>query len=58
VSPFLAILALGDPWVHVCFPDSSDILSYIEAPIDEHLGVGPTLGIPYINPYNGHVRLG
>jgi len=58
VSPFPAILALGDLWVHVCSPDSSNVLSYIEAPIDEHLGIGPALGIPYINPYDGHVRLG
>jgi len=58
VSPFPAILTLGDPWVHVCSPDSSDVLSYIEASIDEHLGIGPTLGIPYIDPNNRHVGLG
>jgi len=58
VSPFSAILALGDPWVHICSPDSSNVLSYIKAPIDEHLGIGPALDILYIDPYNGHVRLG
>ena len=58
VFPFLAILTLGNPWVHVCSPYSSDVLSYIEAPIDEHLGVGSALDIPYIDPYDGHVGLG
>ena len=58
MSPLPAILALENPWVHVCSPDSSNILSYIEAPIDEHLGIGSTLDIPYINSYDGHVRLG
>jgi len=58
VFPFPAILALGDPWVHICSPDSSNVLSYIEAPIDEHLGIGPTLNIPYIDLYDGHVGLG
>jgi len=58
MSPFPAVLALGDSWVHVRSPDGSDVLSYVKAPVDEHLGVGPALDVPYINPYNGHVRFG
>jgi len=56
--PFPAVLALGDSWVHVCSLDGSDVLSYVKAPVDEHLGVGPALDIPYIDPYNGYVRFG
>ena len=48
---FPAVLALGNSWVHVCSPDGSDILSYVEAPVDEHLGIGLTLDVPYIDPY-------
>ena len=55
---FPAVLALGNSWVHVRSLDGSDVLSYIEAPVDEHLGVSPTLDIPYIDPYTGYVRFG
>ena len=58
MSPFLAVFALGNFWVHVCSLDGSDVLSYVEAPVDEHLGIGPTLDVPYIDPYNRHVRFG
>ena len=58
VSPFPAVLVLGNSWVHVRSPDGSDILSYVKAPDDEHLGIGPALDIPYIDPYNGHVGFG
>ena len=58
VTPFPAVLALGDSWVHVCSPDSSNILFYIEALVDKHLGICPALDVPYIDPYDGHVRFG
>jgi len=58
VSPFPAVLALGNSWVHVCSPDGSDVLSYVKVPVDEHLGISPTLDVPYIDPYNGHVGFG
>ena len=58
MSSFLAVLTLGDSWVHVCSLDGSDVLSYIKASVDEHLGVGPTLDVPYIDLYNGHVGFG
>jgi len=58
VSPFPAVLALGDSWVHVHSPDGSNVLSYIKAPVDEHLGIGPALDVLYIDLYNGHVRFG
>jgi len=58
VSPFPAVLALENSWVYVRSLDGSDVLSYVKAPVDEHLGVGPTLDVPYIDLYNGHVRFG
>ena len=58
VFPFPAVLVLGDSWVHIHSPNDSDVLSYVEAPIDEHLGIGPALNIPYVDPYYGHVRFG
>jgi len=58
VAPFPAVLVLGNSWVHVCSPDSSDVLSNVKAPVDEHLGICPTLDIPNIDLYNGHVGFG
>ena len=58
VSPFSAVLALGDSWVHVHSPNGSDVLSYVETPVDEHLGIGPALNVLYVNPYYGHVGFG
>ena len=58
MSLFPAVLALRDSRVHVCSLDSSDILSYVEALINEHFGVAPTLNVPYVDPHNGHVGFG
>ena len=58
MSLFPAVLALRDPRIHVHFLDSSDILSYVEALINEHFGIAPTLNIPYVDPHNGHVGFG
>ena len=58
MSPFPAVLALRDPRVHVHSLDCNNVLSYIEALINEHFGVAPTLNIPYVDPHNGHVRFG
>jgi len=55
MSPFPAVLALRDPRVHVYSPDGNDVLSYIEALINEHFGIAPTLNIPYVDPHNEHV---
>ena len=58
MSPFPAVLALRDSWVHVCSPNGSNVLSYVEAPVDEYLGISPTLNIPYVDLYYGHVGFG
>jgi len=56
MAPLPAVLALWDTWVHVCAMNGCDILSSIEASIDEHFGIAATLSIPYIYPDNSHVR--
>jgi len=58
MSPFPAVLALRDPRVYVYSPDGNDVLSYIEALINEHFGIAPTLNIPYVDPHNEHVGFG
>ena len=34
VPPFPAVSVLGNTWVHVCASNSSDVLTYIDAPVD------------------------
>jgi len=58
MSLFSAVLALRDPRVHVCFPDGSNVFFYVEASINEHFGIAPTLNVLYVNPHNGHVGFG
>ena len=58
VFPFSAVLALGDFWVHVRSPNGSNVLSHVEAPVDEHLGISPALNVLYVDPYYGYVGFG
>ena len=34
ISPLLTILILRDTWVHICIFNSSNVTSYVEAPVD------------------------
>ena len=52
----LAILALRDTRVHVSSTDSSYVLVYVEASVDQILSFGTILGVPYVNPNDSHVR--
>jgi len=54
VSP-PTILALGDSRIHVCSSNGSDVVTYVEAPVDEHFGIAATLYISYINLDDYHV---
>jgi len=58
VSPFPVVFALRDPRVHVHSLDSCYVFTNVEALIDEHLGIASTLNVPYVDPYDGHVRFG
>ena len=58
VPPFPTILTLQDIWVHVDTMNHSDRASYIEASVDDFLGIGLILCVPNVNPNYGHIRLG
>ena len=55
MSPSLAIFALEDFWVSVSFSNCCNVLSNIEASIDEVFGSCTTLSIPDINPDDCHI---
>ena len=58
MSPLPAVLALGDAWIHICASNCRNVVTYIEASIDEHLSVFTTLDIPDVNPNYSHVGFG
>ena len=58
MTPLPAVLALGISRIHVCASNSRNVVTYIEASIDEHFSVFTTLYIPYVDPDYGHVRFG
>ena len=55
VALSLTILALGDSSVYVCSSNSSDVVAYVKASVNEHFGIVATLYIPYINPDDCYV---
>jgi len=57
VAPFPAVFTLQHTRVHVRTMNCGNEAAYVEPPVDETLGFGITLHIPYINLYNGHVQL-
>jgi len=52
MSPLLAILALRDTRIHIGTPNGSDVLSNIEASVDEIFSLTSTLGIPDVKLYD------
>ena len=54
----LAILALRDTRVHVSSTNSSYVLAYVEASVDQILSFGAILGVPNVNPNDSHIRFG
>ena len=58
MTPFPAVFTLWDSRVHVSRPNSCNISSNVEAPIDETFGFYTTLSVPDVNPYNCHVWFG
>jgi len=57
VTPFPAIFALGNTWIHVCASDGGDESSYVKPSVNKGFSFGAVLSIPNVNPYYGHVRL-
>jgi len=58
MAPLPTILALWHSWVHVCTTNCCDVATNVELTIDDFLGILSSLGIPNVNPNNGHVILG
>ena len=58
MSPLPAVLALGNSWIHVHASNCRNVVTYIEASIDEHFSIFATLDIPDVDPDYGHVRFG
>ena len=56
MAPLPAVLALQNTQVYVCATNSCNVLTNVEAPVDEHFGIAATLCILYIYPDNSHVR--
>ena len=55
---FLAVLALRNIWIHAYFSDCSNMIFYIEAPINKAFFFYSSLWTPNVNPYHSHVRFG
>ena len=55
MTPFLAILALQDSWVHICSLYYSNKASYIEVSVDDHFHIGTILCVPYVDLYYSYV---
>ena len=58
MSPLPAVLALGNSQIHVCASNCRNVVTYIEASIDEHFSIFTTLDIPDVNSDYGHVQFG
>jgi len=57
VTPFPAIFALGNVWIHVCTLNSGDESSYVEPSVNKGFSFGATLSILNVDLYYGHIRL-
>jgi len=58
ISPLLAVLVLRDTWVHVGTSDSGDVVSYVEASVNESFSLTAALDILYVGPDNSHIQSG
>jgi len=58
VAPLPTVLALRDTWVHVGISNGSDVVSNIEALVDDVLSYRTALGIPDVHPNHHLVRFG
>jgi len=57
VSPFPAVVALGNTWVHGSASDSGDVLTKVEGSVHDGFGFGAILGVPDVDPDNCHVQI-
>jgi len=57
VFPFLAVVVLGDTWVHGSISDSSNMLTKVEGPVYDSFDFGTVLGVPDVDPDNRHIQI-
>jgi len=57
MAPFSAVFILQYTRVRVHTMNCGNEAAYVEPPINEALGFGITLHVPYIDLYNGYVQL-
>ena len=55
---FPTIFTLGDIRIYIHSSNSHNMAFYIEASVDQIFCLITTLGIPNVQPYNHHIRLG
>ena len=56
ISSLSAVLTLRNAWVHVSTPDSSDVVFYIKASVNESFSLATILDILYVNLDNSYIR--
>jgi len=56
VTPFPAIFALGNAWIHVCASNGGNESFYVEPLVNKGFSFGAALSIPNVNLYYSHVR--
>ena len=56
MTPLPAVLALGNSQIHICASNCCNVVTYIEASIDEHFSIFTALDIPDVDPNYGHVQ--
>jgi len=57
VTPFPALFALRNTWIHVGAPYGSDDIPHVELSVNDFFSVITILSVPNINPDNCHVQL-
>ena len=55
MTPFLAILALGNFWIHVGSLNCHNVFANIETSVDKYLGFAAALNILYVYPDDKYV---
>ena len=57
VSPFPAVVALGNAWVHGGASDRGDVPTKVEGPVYDGFGFGSVLRVPDVDPDDHHVQV-
>ena len=55
MSPFPAVLALGDTWIYICAMNGSNIAPNVETLINKTFSLTITLNISYVQLNNSYI---